>query len=1402
MATTKVTKGVLTDGVIDNSKIAANTITTNQLHSTFTLDGVAEGASELYFTTARANSAIDARVTKALVDALNVDADTLDGVDILNIARTDVAETFAANVSGPTQANTNNSTLLATTAFVNNSIVIDRTVPLNHSSNGRHVKITVTASGGKYYIDGTQQAHVSLQPGFIYRFDLSDSSNASHPFRFSTTENGTHSGGSAYTTGVTEVGTAGSAGSYTQIIVEMDTPALYYYCGNHNAMGASVSIGGHNSTDDLSEGSTNLYYTTARANTDVDARLGAVSNHVVPSANITYDLGTSAMRFRDLYLSGSTIDLAGTKIQTDSNNDIKVVDGSNNLKRLVVDEIELGAAGSDKLILKRGSSGALEKKNKKNSNGQITSTSVDLSSNDTDDLSEGSSRLYYTTARANTDVDARVTKAFVDALNVDADTLDGNDTAYFAPIASPTFTGTPAAPTAANTVNSTQLATTAFVTNKITNLIGGAPGTLDTLNELAAAINDDSNYNSTLTTALATKAPLASPTFTGDIIIDSSSAELNLKSGGGGESGAINWTFNTTNVDYASIKLPYDTRATKGLWIDSGYPITVDATTRIDFDISGSTKADLDTNGLTVVNDITGANVRGNVNVRAGNTHMNNSGSIWRENFGGVHLTSDALYPGSNTGGVVDGSTSLGAAAYRFNTLWSQGVNNSGTITTQDIVVSGNLTVTGTTSQSTTTQSTSSANNMTLLSTVTGSPVANASFEVERGSSTNAKILWNETADKFVIDNSLDTGKLTAGSNTATALAVKDNGTNGGYFNVRSNVGGVATDGNVGLHVGWNKSNGGREVNMIFDGGTTQADTEMVFTSTDGSTYTDIFQINGGGNVDIKSGGLRIGTTPVIDSSRNIFPVNIHFNGATNSSVIKAASANIEYLADGEHSFKTYNGSWIERMTIDDNGLDLIGTSSLKVEGTEVISQAGSIVATSSGTHYSSGQVGLMVKDTGSGRGTVRIRSDADNAAECFFDVNGAIRWDISARSSSDAYDLNFYSQGSTPSFTSVAGPALQLKQNGDVKVQTALYTGGTVRISSTGALTNVSGNISQFTNNSGYITSADGGNAATLNSLNHLNFLRSDASDQFNAAGTQYSIRYFVKDGERINDAGNQDNFPIEIFGNSGSDAGMTFHISGVYAGFFGLSQSVNDLTWGGWSVGTGTEHRIYHAGNVGSQTITIGTLGVTNNITANQGIQFRRDLQADTGLSWYNTSFTAWQTYMASASTSGCGPNANITAPAGQQGVTSWALRSFIENVSGYGWTWESGGAAATTPTVMMGLNSSTGNLSVSGTVTANSDKRIKKNIVTIESALDKVLKLRGVTYQRTDIEDDKVLMGVVAQEVEEIIPEVVSLGDPDDPDSIKSVSYGNMVGVLIEAIKEQQLQIDELKKQIESK
>ncbi|ENC8524451.1 phage tail protein [Escherichia coli] len=85
----------------------------------------------------------------------------------------------------------------------------------------------------------------------------------------------------------------------------------------------------------------------------------------------------------------------------------------------------------------------------------------------------------------------------------------------YAPKASPTFTGTPKAPTPAAGNNTTQVATTAFVQAALTALINGAPATLDTLKEIAAAINNDPNFSTTINNALALKAPLSSPALTG-----------------------------------------------------------------------------------------------------------------------------------------------------------------------------------------------------------------------------------------------------------------------------------------------------------------------------------------------------------------------------------------------------------------------------------------------------------------------------------------------------------------------------------------------------------------------------------------------------------------------------------------------------------------------------------------------------------------------------------------------------------------------------------------------------------------------------------------------------------------------------------------------------------------------
>ena len=110
-------------------------------------------------------------------------------------------------------------------------------------TTGRTFTVTVANVGGAnyYFIDGVRQATLNLTEGFTYKFDQADSSNSGHPLRFSITSNGTHGGGSEYTTGVTTSGTPGNAGAFTQILVAADAPTLYYYCTNHSNMGGQAN---------------------------------------------------------------------------------------------------------------------------------------------------------------------------------------------------------------------------------------------------------------------------------------------------------------------------------------------------------------------------------------------------------------------------------------------------------------------------------------------------------------------------------------------------------------------------------------------------------------------------------------------------------------------------------------------------------------------------------------------------------------------------------------------------------------------------------------------------------------------------------------------------------------------------------------------------------------------------------------------------------------------------------------------------------------------------------------------------------------------------------------------------------------------------------------------------------
>jgi hypothetical protein len=139
-----------------------------------------------------------------------------------------------------------------------------------------------------------------------------------------------------------------------------------------------------------------------------------------------------------------------------------------------------------------------------------------------------------------------------------------------------------------------------------------------------------------------------------------------------------------------------------------------------------------------------------------------------------------------------------------------------------------------------------------------------------------------------------------------------------------------------------------------------------------------------------------------------------------------------------------------------------------------------------------------------------------------------------------------------------------------------------------------------------------------------------------------------------------------------------------------------------------------------------------------------------------------------------------------------------------------WQTTPHNSNTITTRMELDGASSTLHVDGDVVAYSttvsDKRLKDNVKTIDNALEKIMKLRGVEFDwigasRKGQHD----IGLIAQEVEEVIPEIVrekefKVGEfTDNKQTFKTVDYDKMVGVLIEAIKEQQQQINELKEKL---
>ena len=172
------------------------------------------------------------------------------------------------------------------------------------------IAVTVNSTP-KFALDGEAQASASLQKSGRFVFDLS-SASGSHPFKLSATSDGTHGGGSEYTTGVTSVGSQGSAGAKLIIELTQATPdTLYYYCSSHSGMGGAIYTGAMGgSITQASDGKVGIGVTSPSRSLDVSGDIKVRGGDILGSHTslpaIQMDASSNVTIPQNLTVTGTT----------------------------------------------------------------------------------------------------------------------------------------------------------------------------------------------------------------------------------------------------------------------------------------------------------------------------------------------------------------------------------------------------------------------------------------------------------------------------------------------------------------------------------------------------------------------------------------------------------------------------------------------------------------------------------------------------------------------------------------------------------------------------------------------------------------------------------------------------------------------------------------------------------------------------------------------------------------------------------------------------------------------------------------------------------------------------------------------------------------------------------------
>ena len=1035
---------------------------------------------------------------------------------------------------------------------------------------------------------------------------------------------------------------------------------------------------------------------------------------------------------------------------------------------------------------------------------------------------------------------------------LDADLLDGQQGSYYAPIASPGLTGTPTAPTASAGTNSTQIATTAFVSTAISNLVDSAPGTLDTLNELAAALGDDPNFATTISNTIGTKFPISGGSLTGWIsvssftqgtpIIKAVQADTNagyyLFQGVTGSSEVFRVERSGNIVTSGTLsasgynKSNWDTAYSWGNHASAGYQTASGS-------VASATNADT-VDGLHassfVRNDTTGQFLKpyreyGSY-IASGDTP-----STLASNMGGGGLRVDFLnaasfgswgqtitwsgYSGYNMyqlAGHYKGSGGLGPDLYvrcepnhaqnswsAWEKLWHTGHFTDANITNWNTAYGwGNHASAGYAASSHTHSEYLKYNpdgDGIAISyddsnpTVNGTAIGGGHWFGADGSTGGgylaAKILHAEGSTSSiggyftgamnisaggnstqVIDGSGNwvgntisyaTSAGSTSGNAATATTLQTARTiNGTSFNGSANIttstwgtartitiGNTAKSVNGGANVSWSLAEiGAQAAGSYLTTSGKAADSELL-DGLDSSAY-------------MRDDGWNSSPGQDANTQSNMKSDFTYANNAPHTGDLIRFGAggyslqlNASYQNSNNLSFRTYNNdsaqTWNPWRTIIHSGN--IGSQSVNYAAS-----AGN-ADTVDGYHATNAASGLAIYASNGylnvpswiNVGTTGIFSGTNNAHFLPNQTSSYGSWEIIG-SRGGWSGIYFRDSGNNL----MANASESGFYNVNAGWQIEWYT-GTLYISK---------------------QTSGGGTLATV--LDSSNFANYAATSGHNHNGTYLGVSDKAADSNLLDGLdlhtgrNNEANKVVRTDGNGYIQAGWinttsgdngTTGISRIYAshdGYIRYYTAANFISQLG----------LIYSGNIGSQSVSYANSAgsassATTATTATQVVTIQDSAPGGAaGKLWWESDTGKLKVYYGSA----------------------WVDAVPIPDMSVY---YSKAGGAITGDVTIEQTLTVVGNTLIQGTLTETSDARLKENVAPLQDSLNKVLKLKGVSFNKIDTPEVQEV-GFIAQDVEAVIPELVT----ETEDGIKTVSYSRVTAVLVETIKEQQAQIDELK------